>query len=76
MKKLQQSVKAKLVVTPNVAGELKATMREFAKAFNLIVEVKRANKSCTAVTTCTTHHTVESASKLILAVAARYQRDS
>ena len=39
MKKLQQSVKAKLVVTPAVAEKLKATMREFSKACNLIAEV-------------------------------------
>lgn len=39
MKRLQQVCKAKLVVTPNVAQELKATMREFSKARNLIAEV-------------------------------------
>lgn len=39
MNKLQQVCKAKLVVTPNVAEELKATMREFAQACNLIAEV-------------------------------------
>ncbi|MGI9106866.1 MAG: RNA-guided endonuclease InsQ/TnpB family protein [Pyrinomonadaceae bacterium] len=44
MKKLQQSVKAKLIVTPNVAEELKATMREFAKACNLIAEVASEKK--------------------------------
>lgn len=44
MKKLQQSVKAKLVVTLNVAEELKATMREFSKACNLIAEVASEKK--------------------------------
>jgi hypothetical protein len=44
MKKCQQVVKAKLVVTPNIAGELKATMLEFAKACNLISQVAHEKK--------------------------------
>ena len=44
MKKLQQTVKAKLVVTPNVAEELKKTMREFAKACNLIAAAASEQK--------------------------------
>jgi len=39
MKKLQQVVKCKLVVTPHAANELKATMREFSHACNLIAEI-------------------------------------
>jgi putative transposase len=39
MKKLQLVVKAKLLVTPNVALELKATMKEFSKTCNQIAEV-------------------------------------
>src|SRR5689334_3752366 len=39
MKRLQQSCKAKLVVTPDVARELKASMREFSRACNLIAEI-------------------------------------
>src|SRR5689334_12969081 len=39
VKHLHQSVKAKLLVTPNVAQELKATMRQFARTCNLIAEV-------------------------------------
>ena len=39
MKRLQQSIKAKLIVTPDVAKELKATMREFSKACNLISQI-------------------------------------
>jgi IS605 OrfB family transposase len=39
MKKVQHAVKCKLIVTPNVVQELKATMREFSKACNLIAEI-------------------------------------
>lgn len=39
MKLLQQIVKAKLLLTPSVAQELKATMHEFANACNLIARV-------------------------------------
>jgi IS605 OrfB family transposase len=38
MKKLQHTIKCKLIVTPHATNELKATMREFAKACNLIAE--------------------------------------
>jgi putative transposase len=44
MKKSQQVCKAKLVVTPGVAAELKATMREFAKACNLIAKTAHDKK--------------------------------
>ena len=44
MKKAQQVVKAKLVVTPHVASELKGTMREFSKACNLISQVASEQK--------------------------------
>ncbi len=39
MKKIQQVVKCKLIVTPHTVNELKATMREFAKACNLVAEI-------------------------------------
>ncbi len=44
MKKLQHTIKCKLVVTPHAANELKATMREFSKACNLIAEIGHAQK--------------------------------
>ncbi len=39
MKKIQQTIIAKLIVTPHVANEFKATMREFANACNMIAEI-------------------------------------
>ena len=42
--KRAQVVKAKLVVTPHVASELKGTMREFSKACNLISQVASEQK--------------------------------
>lgn len=44
MKKAQQTLKAKLVVTPNIRNELRATMCEFSKACNLISKVASERK--------------------------------
>src|SRR6476646_2879829 len=44
MKKVHQVCKAKLVVTPSVANELRVTMREFSKACNLISQVASEQK--------------------------------
>jgi IS605 OrfB family transposase len=44
MKKVQRVIKAKLIVTPSVAAELKTTMKEFSTACNVIAELAHEKK--------------------------------